>query len=66
MIVHETNTAHGKLMISHTYIFGGALPPFVEGWGALALLAPPYAATVVHISFKPAFIYIIKIAVAIK
>ena len=36
----STNTAHEMLMMSRTYIFGGALPPFVESWGALALLAP--------------------------
>ena len=29
-------------MTSHAYIFGGALPPFLESWGALA---PPSAAT---------------------
>ena len=33
------------LITSHTYIFGGALPPFLESWGALAHLAPPSTAT---------------------
>ena len=32
-------------MTSHTYNFGGALPPFLESWGALAPLAPPSSAT---------------------
>ena len=35
----KNNTAHEMLMTSHTYIFGGALPPLWKVGGALA---PPF------------------------
>ena len=38
----KNNTAHEVLMTSHTYIFGGALPPFVESWGGSSPSSPPF------------------------
>ena len=43
-LVHEyclNNTAHEMLMTSHTYNFGGALPPFLESWGGSSPSSSP-------------------------
>ena len=37
-------------MTSHTYIFGGALPPILESWGGSSPSSPPSAATGYYIA----------------
>ena len=49
-------------MTSYTYNFGGALPPFLESWGALAPLAPPFRRHWLCCKLQPAALSLLEIS----